>query len=252
MSFKDHFSGHAAEYARSRPGYPPELFAWLAEVAPARERALDCGAGSGQAAVALAAHFAEVVATDASEQQIRNAEPHARVSYRVAPAEDSGLADASVDLVTVAQALHWFDLPRFWAEVDRVLRPGGVLATWTYWLMHVSPEVDAAVERFYTGEIGPYWPPERKMVDEGYRSVAFPYDPIAVPPFEMRLSWTLPQALAYLRTWSGVKRFQDAHGRDPLLAAEPDIRAAWGDAEQPRTVGWPLSVLAFRKPAVHP
>jgi SAM-dependent methyltransferase len=252
VSFKDHFSGHAAEYARNRPGYPAELFAWLAEVAPSGERALDCGTGSGQAAVRLAEHFAQVVATDPSAEQVGNAQPHPRVSYRVAPAEATGLAGESVDLVTVAQALHWFDLPRFWAEVDRVLRPGGVLAVWTYWLMHVSPEVDAAVERFYTGEIGPYWPPERAMVDEGYRSIAFPYAAVEPPAFHMGLEWTVEQALAYLRTWSGVKAFQRAHGRDPLLAAEPDIRAAWGDPDAPRPVRWPLSVRAVRKPATRP
>ncbi|MDB4950778.1 MAG: hypothetical protein JWM27_3427 [Gemmatimonadetes bacterium] len=249
MTFKDHFSGHAAEYARSRPGYPAQLFRWLAAESPAAERAWDCATGSGQCAVALAERFAHVVATDASAQQVGSAAPHPRVEYRVAPAEASGLEDASMDVVTVAQALHWFDLPRFWAEAERVLRPGGLLAAWTYGLMLVSPEVDAAVERLYTGEIGPYWPPERAMVDEGYGGITLPFPPVAVPAFSMESDWTLDDALAYLGTWSGVQAFCRATGRDPVRAAAPEIAAAWGDPTARRRVRWPLSILAARKPA---
>ncbi|HET6763739.1 MAG TPA: class I SAM-dependent methyltransferase [Longimicrobiaceae bacterium] len=249
MSFKDHFSGHAASYARSRPGYPAALFAWLAQVAPRREHALDCGTGSGQAAVALAAHFARVVATDPSAEQIAHATAAPNVEYRVAPGERSGLPDGWADVVTVAQALHWFDLPRFWPEVERVLAPGGVFAAWTYWLMHVSSEVDATLERFYTGEIAPYWPPERKMVDDGYASLRFPYAPLDVPAFEMTLEWTLDEVLAYLRTWSAVQAFRRETDRDPVAAAEAELAAAWGARGAVRTVRWPLTVRAVRRPA---
>jgi SAM-dependent methyltransferase len=249
VSFKDHFSGHAASYARSRPGYPAALFAWLAEAAPRREHALDCGTGSGQAAVGLAAHFARVVATDPSPEQVSHAAAAPNVEYRVARGEESGLPDGWADLVTVAQALHWFDLPPFWSEVDRVLAPGGVFAAWTYLLMNVSPEMDAALERFYTGQIAPYWPPERKMVDDGYASIRFPFEPLAVPPFEMTLEWTLDDVMDYLRTWSAVQGFRRAHGRDPVAAAEADLAAAWGPRDAVRTVRWPLTVRAVRKPA---
>jgi SAM-dependent methyltransferase len=248
--FKDHFSGHAASYARSRPGYPPALFAWLAGAAPARELAWDCGTGSGQGAVGLAAHFARVIATDASAEQVRNAAPHPRVEYRVAPAEDSGLDDASVDLVSVAQALHWFDLPRFWAEAGRVLRPGGLLAAWTYPLMSITPAVDEAVHGFYGGaEIAACWPPERRLVDEEYRTISFPWAEVPVPAFAIELSWSLHELLDYVRTWSAVQAYAREHGRDPVNGVAPAIAAAWGDPAARRAVHWPLIVRAVRRPA---
>jgi SAM-dependent methyltransferase len=248
-AFKDHFSGHAAGYARSRPGYPPALFAWLAAQSPSTERAWDCGTGSGQSAVGLARHFAEVVATDASAQQVRSAAPHPRVAYRVAPAEESGLEGASMDLVAVAQALHWFDVPRFWAEAGRVLKPGGLLAAWTYPLLRVSPGVDEVVRRFYTGPMEPYWPPERRLVDEEYRTIDFPWTAVEVPPFAIDLEWTIDELLDYVRTWSAVQAFSRRHGRDPVDDVAPAVAAAWGDPAARRAVHWPLAVRAVRRPA---
>jgi SAM-dependent methyltransferase len=247
--FKDHFSGHAAGYARNRPGYPPALFAWLASQSPALDRAWDCGTGSGQAAVPLADHFAAVVATDPSAEQIRNAAPHPRVTYRVAPAEESGLEEGSASLVSVAQALHWFDLPRFWAEAGRVLKPGGLLAAWTYPLMSVTPAVDAVVGRFYDGEVGPYWPPERRLVDEEYRTIAFPWTEVEVPSFAIELGWTLGDLLAYVRTWSAVQRYRKQHGTDPVDGIERELADAWGAADAVHAVHWPLVVRAVRKPS---
>lgn len=245
--FPDHFSATADRYARFRPTYPDRLFTVLAEAAPQRERAWDCATGSGQVAVALAAHFAEVVATDASAEQIAHARPHPRVRYAVAPAEAAGLDAASVDLVTVGQALHWFDRPAFFAEADRVLRPGGVLAVWTYGLTTVGPEVDAALARFVEGTLGPYWPPERRLVDEGYASVRFPFAPVAAPDLEMRAEWALDAFVGYVGTWSAASRYRAQEGRDPI----PDLRAAlaepWGPGA--RAVRWPLRVFVRRKPA---
>jgi len=247
-SFQDHFSGHAADYARFRPHYPPALFEWLAQIAPTRELAWDCATGSGQAAVALSERFAEVVATDASAEQVAQAEAHPGVRYAVAPAEASGLADASVDLVTVAQALHWFDLERFYAEVRRVLRSGGVLAVWSYGLFECFPAVDAVVRRLYSEIVGPCWPMERRLVEDGYRSLPYPFPELAAPAFAMDARWTLAQAVGYLNTWSAVRRYRKDVGQDPLSLIASELSAAWGDPAVERSIRWPLHLRIGRMP----
>lgn len=240
MSFKDHFSAHADEYARRRPGYPPELFEWLASVAPANDLAWDCGTGNGQAAVGLAAYFNHVIATDPSADQLRNAFHHPHVEYRLAPAESSGLDSVSLDLVTVAQAIHWFDLDLFYREVHRTLKPGGVLAAWAYALCRVTPEIDSAIDTFYWETVGPYWPSERKLVDEGYRTIAFPFEEIEPPQFNIELDWTLEDMLGYLRTWSPVRRYIEAHGIDPADLLQPELASAWGSTDEVRQVTFPI------------
>jgi ubiquinone/menaquinone biosynthesis C-methylase UbiE len=180
MSFKDHFSAQAADYAKFRPGYPRELFNYLASIAPGRQLAWECGTGNGQAAVALASVFDRVIATDASEKQITNAEPHERVEYRVAPAEDSGIESETLDLIMVAQALHWFDLERFYAEARRVLKVNGVLAASAYNLLHIEPTVDEIVNRYYYEVVGPFWPPERKLIEQ-FANLPFPFHKIDPP-----------------------------------------------------------------------
>lgn len=247
--FRDHFSGHADAYARFRPVYPPRLFAWLASVAPGHERAWDCATGNGQAARGLAPHFREVVATDASAEQLRSAAPHPGVVFRVAAAESSGLEDASVDLVTVAQALHWFDLPRFFAEAARTLRPGGVVAAWCYVQVAVSAEVDAVVARLYGETVGPFWPPERALVEDGYRSLALPppFVEVDAPELAMEARWTLSELLGYLGTWSAAQRYRRATGRDAVVEVSPELGAAWGPAGEVRTVRWPLQLRAARR-----
>ena len=245
--FSDHFGAVAGSYADFRPGYPPELFAWLAAQCAGQELAWDCGAGSGQASVALAAHFARVHATDASADQVAHAEPHPCVEYRVAPAEQSGLPDRSADLVTVAQALHWFDLPAFYAEVRRALKPGGVIAAWTYGV-HVTEgdEVNAVVRHFYEHVVGPCWPPERRHVENGYRELPFPFSRIAAPEFTMQVRWPLAQLLGYLGSWSATARYRKLNGSDPLPALRQQLLPLWGDPAQARSVSWPLSLLAGR------
>jgi SAM-dependent methyltransferase len=156
MSFKDHFSRQASGYAKFRPGYPEELFAYLAKVAPSRQLAWDCGTGNGQAAIGLASVFDRVIATDASEKQIANAQPHERVEYRVAPAENSGIESGTVDLLMVAQALHWFNLDRFYAEARRALKPSGVFAASAYKLLGIEPAIDEIVNRYYNEVVGPF------------------------------------------------------------------------------------------------
>jgi SAM-dependent methyltransferase len=242
-AFKDHFSRLAAAYASFRPHYPPALFDYLAGCCPRRELAWDCACGSGQATLDLARHFAQVVATDASAAQIAAASARANVSYRVAPAVASGLQDESADLVCVAQALHWFELVPFYAEVRRVLRARGVLAVWTYGVLHLEgAQIDERMQQFYWHTLGPYWPPERKLVEEGYRSLPFAFAETASPVFEMQESWSLPQLLGYVRTWSASGRYFERHAVDPAVALEESLAALWGDADEPRRIRWPLSL----------
>lgn len=247
QGFVDHFAPVARDYARFRPVYPADLFAWLATIVPARAVAWDCGAGSGQASRSLAEHFARVVATDASATQIDAASPHPQVEYRVAAAEASGLPAGTVDLVTVAQALHWFDLERFYAEVRRVLKPGGVLAIWSYGVLTVAgPAVDERVQTFYRDTVGPYWPPERQLVESGYRHLPFPFGEWQPPPFQMEVSWSLAELLGYVRSWSATGRFEAAQGYDPVVRLAEDLAPLWGSPRTPRTVIWPLAVRVGR------
>lgn len=248
--FADHFAPVAADYASFRPSYPAGLFAWLAEISPGTALAWDCAAGSGQATLDLSRHFRRVVASDASAAQIAAAPPHPGVEYRVAPAENSGLADASADLITVAQALHWFDLEGFYAEARRVLAPDGVLAAWTYGVLHVAgEEIDRAVQIFYADTVGPYWPPERRLVESGYRTLPFPFAELPAPPLSMESEWHLAQLLGYFRSWSATGRFIAARGHDPVTELEQALAPLWGAPSARRRVSWPLSVRAGRKTA---
>jgi SAM-dependent methyltransferase len=245
--FKDHFSSHAAGYAAHRPTYPSALVDYLAGIAPGCHLALDCGCGTGQLSVPLARRFDRVVATDASASQIANAEPHERVEYRVAKAEDSGLPDAAADLITVAQAAHWLDLDRFYTEARRVARHDGVLALVTYGVLHVEgDEVEAVVQRFYYDVIGQYWPPERQHVDAGYRTLSFPLGEMTAPPLAIEVAWRLPDLTGYVDTWSAAREAEKKVGRAPLDDFGRDLLAVWGDPEVRRTVRWPISMRVGR------
>ncbi len=249
MSFEDHFSGHAAAYAAYRPSYPAGLPAFVAGLVmpPADHRlAWDCATGNGQAAHGIVEHFARVIATDASPQQIAQAVPHPRIEYRVAAAESSGLDAASIDLVTVGQALHWFDFDRFFAEVRRVLAPGGALAAWTYDYARIAPEVDRLVDHLAHDVVGPYWPPGRRWVDERYRTIPFPFEEIPSPVFELHERWPLAPFVGYLRTWSAVARYRQATGVDPVARLLPELTAAWGDPAARRDIRWPIFLRAGR------
>lgn len=244
--FKDHFSGHSADYAKYRPGYPDALFAWAAALVESPDLAWDVGTGSGQAAVGLARHFQRVIASDAARAQVLSAVAHARVEYKVMPAEQSDFADASVDLVAVAQALHWFDHDRFFAEVKRVLKPRGAIVVWTYGLTKVSREVDAVIEGYYRDIVGAYWPPDRIHVDSGYRTLPFPFAEIQAPRFMMSASWRLEEFFGYLDTWSAAKRYATEHKTNPLDLIRDALGRAWGEQMHARRVTWPLAVRAGR------
>jgi SAM-dependent methyltransferase len=242
----DHFSVIAASYAEYRPSYPPELATYLAGIAPGRSLAWDCGTGSGQAAVLLAEAFDRVVATDLSAAQLAHATRHPKVEYRAAPERASGLAAASCDLVTVAQAAHWFDLPAYYAEVDRVLVPGGILAIWGYAVIHVSPAIDPVITAFEYQRVGTYWPPGRELATSQYRTLPFPYPRLGTPSFVMSRRWTVDEFLGYMGSWSAVARGRQAEGRDPLEDVAGDLAALWGP--EPRDVRWPLHLLVGRRP----
>ena len=246
LGFKDHFSQRAADYAKFRPQYPRALFEFVAAKAPDQDLAVDCATGNGQAALGLSEFFRQVVALDASAKQIASAQPDDRVQYRVATAESTGLPDDSCDAVTVAQALHWFDLDSFYAEAKRILKRGGVLAVWAYNYLRVSPDIDAVLRRFHDEIVGPFWPPERKLVGHGYRDLPFPFEEIAVPELLIETRWTVAHLLGYLHTWSAAQRYQAEKGRDPLALIENELVALWGDPEAERLGVWPLVVRLGR------
>jgi SAM-dependent methyltransferase len=244
--FADHFSQIAASYATYRPHYPDALFSWLASIAPDHERAWDCATGSGQAAVALSRRFAHVIATDPSSAQIASAQRVGGVDYAVMTAERAAIGSGAVSLVTVAQALHWFDRPLFFEEARRALVPHGVVAVWTYGPCTLGDAaLDVAMRRFHDETVGPYWPPERTLVVSGLAHVEFPFAELPAPPFAMTTEWTLAQFVGYLTTWSAVQRAR-AQGVDPIPAIVDEIRAAWTSDDATRRIEWPLSMRVGR------
>jgi ubiquinone/menaquinone biosynthesis C-methylase UbiE len=245
-SFKDHFSGHSSSYAAHRPGYPPELFAQLAALSSRRQRVWDCATGNGQAALGLAEHFTHVVATDASVKQLASRRSHVRIDYCAALAEAAPLADGSCDLVTVAQSVHWFRFERFYAEARRVLKPGGAIALWTYATFRIQADIDAPIEHFYNDIVGPFWPPERRYVEEGYRTIPFPFDELQLLPIVLETHWGLNQVMNYIGTWSAVQRYRDAQRSDPLPELRTVLEPLWGAPETIRLVHWPLHMRVGR------
>jgi len=233
-------------YRDARPLPPADWFDWLSGQAPARALAWDVGCGNGQGSTGLATHFARVIATDPSATQITAATRHARIDYRVEPAERSSLEDRSVSLISVSQALHWFELERFYAEVRRVARPGALLAISAYGNCSVDRAVDAVERILYADTLGEDWPPERALVDAGYRDLAFPFVRVDTPSFAMQADWDLARFLAYLRSWSATQRHLKRTGGDPVAAASPALADAWGDPAQVRRVRWPFLTVVGR------
>ena len=245
--FADHFSKIAASYAEYRPHYPDALFVWLASVAPDRTRAWDCGTGSGQAAAALSRQFANVVATDPSTAQIANAQRADGVHYAAMTAERPAIAAGAVALITVAQAVHWFDRERFFPEARRALVPGGVLAVWSYGICSLGDAaLDEEVRRFHDETVGPFWPSERALVTRGMAHLEFPFDELHPPSFSMAVDWTLDQFSGYLSTWSAVQRAREQTGADPIPAMLERLHAGWSSDDAVRRVEWPLSMRVGR------
>lgn len=241
---KDHFSGHSRSYAEFRPTYPESLFSFLADCCARRQLAWDCATGNGQAARALTEYFEQVIGTDASEAQIQSAKSKPGIEFHVARAEESGLDDNSIDLITVARALHWFDIASFFDEAQRVLAPGGVLAVWSYERCFVDPDCDLLLKELYADILRSYWPPERKLVEEGYQGIELPMSSIAPPEFAMQIDWMAAEMLGYLRTWSASRRYLMDKGSDPVSLIEGRRLVAWGAGS--RQVSWPLNLKIGR------
>lgn len=246
MTFKDHFSSSANAYARARPRYPEALFDFVARIAPATRRAWDAGCGNGQASHALADRFAHVLATDPSAEQVALAEARENISYRVERAEQSSADDASCDAVTVAQALHWFDHPRFFDEVQRVLTSRGVLVVWGYSAFHVTPAFDDVFTARVLDVIEPDWPRENQLLWHGYESIAFPGERIVAPALDVDVAWTLDALLAYVKTWSGVRRHGERTGQDVVEVARSALAEAFGDTRAARSIRMPIHLVARR------
>jgi SAM-dependent methyltransferase len=238
----DHFSEQAAAYHAYRPVYPPALSAFLASRGPARRLAWDCGCGSGQFTTSLSFVFERVVGTDMSLSQLRQAQRSPKIDYLEALAEAAPFTGCSVDLVVAAQAMHWFNLDAFYAEVRRVVRPGGIIAAVSYGLLEVSPAIDRLIKRLHTDIVGPFWPPERRHVDTGYAELPFPFPQIEPPKLAMKEHWTLSRLLGYLGTWSAVQKYIHEKGIDPLNQIREELTHAWGDPTHKRIVRWPLAI----------
>ena len=228
MNYKDYFSGHSKAYASARPTYPNSLFAHLSKLSQQHNLAWDCACGNGQASVALTQYFEKVIATDASGDQLRQALPDKRIQYQIARAEDNFLSPGTIDLVNVAQALHWFDLQKFYNNVRSVLKAKGLLAVWCYGLHRIDDTVDDVIDQLYSGVLGPYWPKERRLVEAAYQNVDFPFQEIICPDMVMTKFWTVNEVINYVESWSAVQRYQSDNKLNPLDLIREDLISAWG------------------------
>jgi ubiquinone/menaquinone biosynthesis C-methylase UbiE len=246
MSVIDLFSDKSDLYAATRPQYPQNLYDFIASCVSNRERVWDCGAGNGQASVAIAEYFSEVHATDVSDRQIANAIPKNNVFYSVQSAEKTNFPNAYFDAVIVAQALHWFDLNLFWSEVKRVLKKGGIFAAWGYTDFSISSEIDAVVQTEILDIIEPYWNPCIDLLRDGYRSIAFPFELIQIPSITMKNSWTLPELLAYMHTWSATRQCMHEQGTEFFEVLNEKLLSVWGKSEEKIEITMNFHIIAGR------
>jgi SAM-dependent methyltransferase len=246
LNFKDYFSRQSAEYSKYRPVYPHSLIDFIASQCNRTERAWDCATGTGQAALMLTAYFNEIIATDASEQQIIAATVHPRITYRICTAESPDLPDDFFDLITVAQAIHWFNQEKFYTAAARVAKPGAVLAVWGYSNHSISKKIDDIIHVLYCDILKDYWPRERILIERCYNDIELPFQKIAHPAFLMHQQMNLYQLTGYLFTWSAVQLFIQKNGFNPLQYILDDLLQAWGNAETTRVVTWPVHLKLAR------
>lgn len=237
---KNWFSGGGSAYAQFRPQYPPELAQFLADISPSTALAVDVGCGTGQLTVQLAAHFDSVIGIDPSADQLENAVSAEGVKYVCGPAEQLDVPDDSADLIAAAQAAHWFDLPAFYSEVRRIAADGAIIALISYGVIDLGPEMQARFRRFYDDEVGPFWPPQRRLVDTGYADLDFPFEQRAHPAMRIRQDWTFDQLIGYIATWSATRHAQQ-HKQDVLTDFAADLEQLWPGGT--RTVTFPINML---------
>jgi SAM-dependent methyltransferase len=240
------YSPFARQYALSRPGYPAGLFAYLSSLVDRHLLAWDCATGNGQAALELVKHFERVIGTDISEEQIKHAVQHPRIAYHVARSDQSGISGTSVDLITVASAIHWFDLDSFYKEVQRVLRPGGILAAWSYHVGNVESPFDRIFERFYRGILAPYFPRGAKLVDDRYETITLPGKPLEAEDFHVSATWSFDQMIAFIKSWSGTQGYMKERGEDPVAFIVEELGQIWGSRDSVHSVRWPLFMKVSR------
>ncbi len=236
--FKDNFSHQSESYARYRPGYPTELFEYLSSIAENNDLAWDCGTGNGQAAISLVNYFKKVVATDPSAEQVKNAMPHERIEYKIEKAEHTSLPDHSVDLITIAQALHWFDFSAFYSEAKRVLKKKGIIAAWAYQLPMVNESIDKIISHLHFDVLGDYWLPENKLILEDYATIPFPFQEMDAPVFKIQKQLSLQELLGHLNSWSAVQRYIRENGIDPVSTIHRELSSEWGTEENKKEVTW--------------
>ena len=224
---KDLFSSQSKTYATFRPTYPQELYAFIFQHLKAKKGAWDCATGNGQVAKYLSGHFEEVYATDISQQQLDHAAKEKNISYSKAPAESTSFHDNQFDLITVAQALHWFDRDKFYREAQRVGKPGSLLAVWGYAMLDIEPDIDKLILEFYNGTVGPYWDDARRLVEQEYRSISFPFEEIQSPRFSITVQWTLDQLSGYFSSWSSTQKYIKETGADPVPGFIETLRQHW-------------------------
>lgn len=231
MEKKDYFSRQSKAYAAFRPTYPEELYAFIFRHLKGRSCAWDCATGNGQVARRLADYFHAVYATDISQQQLDHAVAARNIFYSAAPAEVTPFGDNQFDLITVAQALHWFDLHSFYREANRTAKPGGLLAVWGYGLLTVDPVVDDMFLDFYNHQTGPYWDPARRLVENHYRDIPFPFETLPCPEFNISVRWTPDQFAGYLQSWSATQKYIADHGINPVTSFMDSLLNVWGKDE---------------------
>lgn len=241
-AFNDNFSKQASIYVQFRPSYPHELFDYLQSLTPQHELAWDCGTGNGQSAIHLAEFYKKVFASDPSEAQIQNAFSHDQVVYRVEKAEEPSLASRTVDLITVAQAIHWFEIEKFYESAKRVLKKDGIIAVWAYGIPQVNKEIDKITQDFHDKTVGPFWQPQNKLIAQGYTTIPFPFREIEPPEFYIRKRFRLDDLLGHLRSWSATQKFIDQEQIDPLDDLKQQLSAYWKDPNEIKNVSWKIAI----------
>ncbi|MDY0903976.1 class I SAM-dependent methyltransferase [Pedobacter sp. CFBP9032] len=242
---KDNFSSQSAEYAVYRPTYPQELYDFLFSLVNEKDAAWDCATGNGQVARILAQHFQKVYATDISEKQLSQALQLPNILYKVESSDRADVPDDSFDLVTVAQAIHWFNFEAFYAEVKRTLKPDGVIAVFGYGLMLIDKKVDQVIHKLYEDILGKYWDSERRYIEEGYKTIPFPFEEVTAPHFQIKTTWSFSQMIGYLNTWSSLQHYKKANERNPLEYLMTELKDAWGDDAE-KEVRFPILLRVGR------